>query len=218
MQDLAQALAAIEEDRIDDLRALLARNPALAEARTEQGISILLFARYRSKTEALEALLAARPTLDVFDAAALGPIEVLGALLDEDISCMESTATDGFRPLHLAAYFGHAQGAALLLECGADTGSIVDAPPGLQALHSAVAGGHLAIVEYLLAAEADVNATQQGGFTPLMGAAAGGHETIVQRLLDAGADARVQADGKTAADLAVEHGHAELAAAIRSHL
>ncbi len=215
MKDLERALAAIEEDRLDDLRALLERDPALAGSRTEQGVSILLFARYRAKSEALETLLAAGPTLDVFDAAALGPIEVLDALLEGDISLLEAVSADGFRPLHLAAYCGHAQGAALLLECGAETGCVVEGAAGLQPLHSAVAGGHLAIVGYLIAAEADVDAVQQGGFTPLMGAAAGGHGRIVERLLDAGADAALQAGGKTAADLADEHGHAELAARIR---
>jgi len=215
MKDLEQALAAIEEDRIDDLRALLDRDPEIAESRTEQGISILLHARYRGKTDAVEALLAARPTLDVFDAAALGPIEVLSALLDEDTSRLEAVAADGFRPLHLAAYFGNMEGAALILECGAQSSSVVDGPLGLQPLHSAVAGGHDEIARLLIDSDADVNATQQGGFTPLMGAAAGGHEKIAGYLLQAGANPAIEASGKTAADLAVEHDHPDLAERLR---
>ena len=72
--------------------------------------------------------------------------------------------------------------------------------------------GTLAQSALLLGAGADPNARQQVGYTPLMGAAAAGRDDIADLLLEKGADpALVSEDGKTAADVAREHGHTALA-------
>lgn len=82
---------------------------------------------------------------------------------------------------------------------------------GARPLHSAVAGDHTALALRLLAAGAEVNAPQHGGFTPLLGAAQNGNLMLVEALLTAGADpgARTE-DGRDAAHLAREEGHRDV--------
>jgi ankyrin repeat protein len=57
---------------------------------------------------------------------------------------------------------------------------------GFTALHAAAWQGHLAIVQQLLAAGADLEATHLYGGTPLHEAARSGHHAVVQQLLAAG--------------------------------
>jgi cytohesin len=70
-------------------------------------------------------------------------------------------------------------------------------------LHSAASASHADVAEILLAAGADPDARQEGGWTPLHAAAANGDATLVGALLAAGGDRRAaNDDGRTAADLA----------------
>lgn len=99
-----------------------------------------------------------------------------------------------------------------LLRAGADVNSRVYDQTALQA---AAEGGHLEIVERLLAAKSDVNtpAADQSGGTALQVAAEGGHLEIVERLLAARADVDAPAanyDGRTALQAAAEGGHLEV--------
>ena len=209
--------AAIEAGDVERVRALVHDDPTLARARHATGVSALLFARYRNRGDVVEVLLAARPPVDVFDAAGLGLVDELAALLDDRPDAVDATATDGFTPLQLASFFGHPEAVRLLLDRGADAGAVSANANQLQALHSAAAGGHEEIVALLLAAGADADARQQGGFTPLMAAAAGGNEGLVQLLLDGGADPAARSDdGKNAADLAAERGHPGLSERLRA--
>src|SRR5688572_9554692 len=80
-------------------------------------------------------------------------------------------------------------------------------------LHSGAAGRHAGIAALLLAAGADPNARQQGGWTPLHAAAQNGDAALVRALLDHGAQSDVQNDdGRTPVSLAEEHGFSEVAA------
>ena len=214
---MSEALfAAIEAGEVDRVGGLVHDDPASAAARDGQGVSALLFARYRNRLDVVDVLLAAGPPVDVFDAAGLGLVDQLATVLDERPQLVEATAVDGFTPLQLAAFFGHPEAVRLLLDRGANVGTVSANPSQLQALHSAVAGGNPQVVAVLLDAGADPDARQQRGFTPLMAAAAAGDEDLVQVLLDGGADPAVRSDdGKTAADLAAERGHAGLSGRLR---
>ena len=211
--ELFTAIEAGDEHRV---RGLLAAQPQLAAARDAGGLSALLAARYRNHLGMVEALLAAGPELDVFEAAALGGTDRLAELLDDDPSAVDAVAADGFRPLQLAAFFGQVAAARLLVQRGADVDAVAGNDAGLRALHSAVAGRHFEVVELLLAAGADPGPRQQGGFTPLMAAALHGDAPVAAALLAAGADPTARSDdGRDAADLAEQGGHSGLAARLR---
>lgn len=62
--------------------------------------------------------------------------------------------------------------------------------PGVTALYAAVGGGHLKIVEMLIAAKARVHVVDIDGLTPLHEAANSGHAPLVQLLLKRGAKAQ----------------------------
>lgn len=205
--ELFAAIAAGDGARVD---ALLDGDSALASARNHQGLSAVLAALYCRQEDILAALLDRRPPLDLFEAAALGRTDILAELLDSGDE-VGAWSADGFSPLHLAAFFGRVATVRLLLERGAP----VDRPSrnGLKVtpLHSAAAGHHAGIGALLLAAGADPNAKQQGGFVPLHAAAQHGDAALVRALLDHGADPKaVDDDGRTPADLAETKGFAEI--------
>jgi ankyrin repeat protein len=211
-----ELFAAIEAGDVERVEALVADDPTLASARDAGGVSAVLSARYRGHHDVADVLLARRPALDVFDAAALGRTGRLSELLDQRPDLLDAAAADGFTPLQLASFFGQPQAVDLLIARGADVNAPSGNAAGLHALHSAVAGRHVEVVALLLAGGAEPGARQRGGWTPLMAGAAHGDEDIVGLLLDQGADPTARNDdGKTAADLAEEAGHPPLAGRLR---
>ena len=193
------------------LQALLAADPALAGVRNERGHSAVLIAQYRRQSALVPLLLAAGPTLDVWDAAAVGDTARLAQTLDRDASLVNAYSGDGFFPLGLAAFFGHTGAARLLVERGADVGQTARNAMKVQPLHSAVAGRHFDIVQLLVEAGAPVNVGQQGGWTPLQGAVHNKDLEMVRYLLAHGADPRAQNDeGKSAMGLAADEGSVEI--------
>ena len=85
-----------------------------------------------------------------------------------------------------------------------------------QPLHAAAAGRHIEVCRLLIAAGADVNATQHGGFTPLHEAAQHGDVELVELFLSAGRDPIGTTDaGETAADTAEAAGHVDVASRLR---
>ena len=209
-------LDAVDAGDLDTVTVALAADPALASARGEDGVSALLHARYRGHRDVLDALLAADPEMDVFDAAALGHVDRLRHRLDEDPQRATSLSADGFTALHLAAFFGKAEAARILLAAGASVRAYGTNDFANQPLHAAAAGRHVEVCRVLLAAGAEVAATQHGGYTPLHEAAASGDVDLVELFLSAGADATaVTNDGRTPQELAETAGHHDLARRLR---
>jgi ankyrin repeat protein len=195
------------------LSALLAQQPALVNTRSPAGVSPVLWAYYTGKTDLLPTLFAANPLLDIYDAAALGDQGKLLDLLRDDPALARRYAQDGFTALHLVAFFtDNTAAASVLLEAGAQVDAIAHNSQQVTPLHSAIAGGHATIARFLVERGANVNARQELGFTPLMEAAQNGDAPLVDYLLQHGADpALARDDGHTAADCALEAGHAEVA-------
>ena len=83
-------------------------------------VSVVLLAYVSGNRRVLDALLAAGPDLDVFDAAALGLVNQLEILLGLDPTLAVAVGPNGDTPLHLAARFGHVEAARRLLDAGAE--------------------------------------------------------------------------------------------------
>jgi uncharacterized protein len=200
---------AIRAGDLGRVTALLAGDPSLVRARAPGGETPLLLACYR-RLPALVGILRARgAALDVFEAAAAGDVTRLAALAAEDPELVSAHARDGWTPLHLAAHFGETPAAALLVGNKADPRARSRNALANTPLHAGLAGtAGLDLVDLLLAAGAEVNATDGGGFTPLHLAAIRGELPLVTRLLLRGAEASVRTqEGQTSADLARTRGH-----------
>jgi uncharacterized protein len=193
------------------LEALLAADRKVVDARNELGHSPVLIAQYHHKHDLVAILLAARPTLDIFDAASVGRTERVAELLDTDPTLINAYSRDGFFPLGLAAFFGHADTVRLLLARGADVAQVAKNPMGISAIHAAVAGPSAEAVKIIVEAGAPINAKQHKGWTAL-------HEVVNKKNLDLaryflahGADPKVQNDeGKSAIGLAADQGSTDI--------
>jgi ankyrin repeat protein len=190
--------------------------PALLRARDADGGSVVaaaMRAGHRRLAERLVARLAATAEgLDIFDAACVGHVSAIRALLGSDRADVDLRGMDGYGPLHLAAEFGQVEAIRLLSEHGADPNAVSMNDLRATPLHRAIAGGHRDTAGLLLALGALPNSIERGGVTALHLAARRGDETIVDMLLLRGADAtRRSDDGDTPVDLAREGGHAALA-------
>jgi ankyrin repeat protein len=178
---------AVRGGDVRTVQSLLHEHPSLASARSPEGISALLLARYRGHERVVDALRAAGPDLDVFDASALGDVRTLDILLDLDPLLVEAVAADGYTALHLAAHYGQLDAVYRLLQGGAAVDAVAANEGEVRPLHSAAAGGHVEVVAALLEAGADPNARQHGGFTALDAARQHGDTDMEQVLLAHGA-------------------------------
>ena len=195
---------AIDAADVDILTGLLEQNSSLASARSNDGMSTVLFSLYINKPDITELLLNYQPELDLYDLSALGRAGQISALLATSPKSVHEYSGDGFVALHVASYFGHANVVKLLLDNGADVDKIAMNGSELTALQSAVACMHTDVVRVLLDYNPDVNVRMLGGFTPLMSAAAMGAKEIISLLLEKGADKKlISDDGRTASEFAL---------------
>ena len=214
-QELIEAVKAGDKPQVEQI---LAANPTVANARSEDGTSAVLFAMYYGHAPLADVLVAAGATLDVFEAASVGDVERVKTLVAANADSPRAFSHDGFTALHLAAFFGHAAIAEFLLAAGAEVNAISRNAQHVMPLHSAVASNRLDVTRVLLAHHAAVNEAQEAGFTPLHESAQNGNLEITQLLLDAHTDVNSRkTDGKTPLALAVEHHYEAVAALLREH-
>ena len=190
----AELFTAIRSGDVARVRSLLKASPGLASARDESGLSAVLTALYHRQPDVCVALVAARPELDVLDAAAVGRIDVLRSHIESDQDALAARSPEGFTPLHLAAFLGGAPAVRLLLAAGMDADADQDNPARVRPLHSAVAARDVDAASALLEAGADPDPRQQGGYTPLLAAAHNDDVSMVEMLLRYGADRGLAAD------------------------
>ena len=207
---------AINDDDVARVAELVTGDPSLASSRDRNGVSAIMLSRYRFDRDTTDALLAADPDLDVFEATALGYIDRLRERLAEDHWRATAYSTDGFTALHFAAFFGKVEAARTLLDAGAAVNAYSVNELQVQPLHSAASGRHHEVCRVLIAAGADVNATQRHEFTALHAAAKHGDAELVELFLSAGADPTALTEaGQTPADTAEAAGHVDVARRLR---
>lgn len=142
------------------------------------------------------------------EAAALGATDACLARLDAGAD-INAPSPDGWPPLHLAAFFGHAPVVDRLLARGASVSTMATSAQGNSALHAALAGrADLPTVIELLRAGADVNAPDAHHVRPIHLAASRGNVEVLARLVMHGARLHeTLADGMQAVDIARQRGH-----------
>ena len=129
---------------------------------------------------------------------------------------------EGWTPLHEAVWHSRGKVTQMLLDAGAEVDKRTNANlriPNFDGyevqhgyytpLHLAARGGTLSAFERLLAAGADISATDFNGRTAIHKAAIGGRLSIIEKILDTGYDIDVKGlvDGETALHKAIRSGN-----------
>jgi ankyrin repeat protein len=199
-------LDAIRNGNADEVRSPLAADPSLAETRTDQGASAVMWAIYTRHADLAPLLLGSRQP-DFFEACAMGNAVRAVELADADPALLNAHSPDGFTGLGFACFFRHPEVARLLLDRGADPSLASSNGLKLAPLHSAVAADSFELVDMLLSRGAEPNPKESSGSTALHNAAGHGVAEIIERLLAAGADpTATNNEGKTPADIAKQYG------------
>jgi ankyrin repeat protein len=135
---------------------------------------------------------------DLADAARLGKVASVRALIASDSAAVDTPGRDGMTPLLWAAQANDVDMARMLLDAGADAN--LGNRFGITPLWMAATNRSPALVKLLLAHGAEASATLPHGETALMAAGRSGDPESIKLLIAAGADpnAREQSQGETA--------------------
>jgi ankyrin repeat protein len=135
-------------------------------------------------------------------------VAALRTALEDDDDARVRRSSDGWTPLHLAAFFGRDEAAALLIDHGAPINGHATNATRNTPLHAALAGAVSAtLVRRLVMAGASVTARDAHGATPLHLAASRGAEPLCDLLLARGADPGARtAEGATPGQMATDRG------------
>ena len=185
LSQAAEIHQAVQAGDLAKVKEILAADPALVNAKDENGRTPLHWAVRGDN------------------------LEVLRCLVDKgaDLNALDN---NGAAPLHTLARSGQTEAARLLIDKGADI-DIKD-PVKLTPLNMAAESGLEAMVKLLIEKGADIENKHAYGRTPLVGAARErGNINVIRMLLDAGADVNSSDNwNATALDLAAWRGFEEV--------
>jgi len=214
-------LKAVNSGDVATVTSMLARDPALANAKNAKGTSAVISALFinkgegfldPAKNEMLHAILAQKPHLDIFETAALGTAAQLEVMLT-DGDAVKSRNHFGWTLLHMAAFGGNVANTELLIKKGAAIEARAASKFRNTPLQTALLSGQYATAKILLDHGADALVRQSRGFTPMHEGAISGRIDIIQLLLDHGAEMNSVADnGETPLAEAIRGKHDELVA------
>ena len=214
----AAFIDAIKAGEFDRVKAMVSAEPDLLDAKSATGESAILTAVYHRQKEIVNLLVSRGVALTLFEACAAGELERAERLIADDPSAIGAFSSDGWAPLHLAAFFGHTKITELLLAHGADVAVRSKNTNGNTPLHAALAGNHTIAAGLLMGAGADVDASDAAGWRPLHIAAANNNLDAMKTLIAQGADVHAaNGEGKTALSLAQEKNQREAVALLRRH-
>jgi ankyrin repeat protein len=162
---------------VENVKAQLKANPALASAADDSGWTALHFGARNGHKGVVELLLAYKADVNANTKIGMTPLLVALAFSD---SARPGAPQQGLKDTNYEAI------AELLLANGAAVTNRTNV--GLTALHYAASAGLTNVIKELLDRKADVNAKDNSGRTPLDMAAANGRMDVVELLLARGAD------------------------------
>jgi uncharacterized protein len=204
-------LEAATSGDLSKVKTMLQSDPALARARDENGVSVIMKSTYYGKKDVVNALLESGVELDIFEAAAIGRTERLRELISKNPSLVNIYSHDGFTPLGFAAFFGRPEVVKALLKAGADVNAASHESMKVTPLASAAASKQTELARLLIEHGANVNARAASGHIPLHEASANGNVELVKLLIENGADVNAKTDdGKTPLDFAIEYKQPEV--------
>lgn len=203
---------AAKQGDVAKVREMLEADRSLANAKDQNGMSVILLAAYYFQRDVVDELLASGVELSIFEAAATGQADRVRELTQENAALANAYSPDGFTALGLAAFFGHADIVDALLASGAEVNAASRETMKLTPLASALAVQRNDIARTLIEHGANVNAKGENDVTPLHTAAARGNIESATLLLNHGADVgATTTDGKTPLSYAEERNHPEMA-------
>ena len=212
MSDVRPLMHAIQNRDTEAARAALARDASQATDPLPGGLSPLMFALYNGAQEIAELLRAYRP-LSLHEAVALDDTPAVARHVLDAPDAIRRHSVDGWTPLHLAAFFGQRDALLVLIGLGAPIDSISENPMQNTPMHAAIAGpAGEQMAPLLIGFGADVHHVGDSGITALHLAATRGFNGLTRLLMARGVDRSLKTeDDKTAADLARERGHLDVA-------
>ncbi|CAH0549306.1 unnamed protein product [Brassicogethes aeneus] len=209
-----------------EIAKVLLSKDADIDAQDINGYSPLMFAVIKNHTETAKFLINHGADVNLrsskynrtalHDAAATGNVEIAKVLLSKDAD-IDAQDINGYSPLMFAVNKNHTETAKFLINHGADV-NLRSSKYNSTALHDAAATENVEIAKVLLSKDADIDAQDINGYSPLMFAVIKNHTETAKFLINKGADVNLRGSksNATALHVAAATGNVEIAKVLLS--